>query len=426
MSVNNPPSQHTRVSRQYLLSKMSDVLAPWAFDVSSLMVLIGEAEERRFRSSRGTLAEVLVAAPVAGIQSYLTSFEAVNSRLTYFSPYGCKEAPLRNMKLQSAISHLRLLDNGRYAAYKIKDDQKGHGRHKYGNILLLWLALTWAYLAALILVWKFAPIGSLPSGTWVGITNLSVLTGWSIIVRAMEYTMIKTLEGQEETKSSKLDRLLDDGIFFLGKRNSGLVICGSRHGIKMLTSTLLDYEEGRTYGMRNRHLQALTRVGTILVLLLVFITVPNGSTTDQLVFVLLNILAQFNVFLGLHLNSKACIEQLEPDPPNPETAKQETSKQETSNHESPNGEIPKQQIPTRTHIWAYIIRHFKGRYGVDDNWIEKSRMLPDTNVWEAWKTKVQIDVVTDPKDLYEKLVKESRADPSGFQHGGAYLGRQQT
>lgn len=366
---------------------MADSLAPWAFDVASLMVLIGEAEERRLRSSRSTLAEVLVAAPVAGIQSYLTSFEAVSSRLTYFSPYGCKEAPLRNVKLQSAINHLRLLDNGRYAAYSIKKIQKDEEqtadrvRHKYYHMLLLWLAFTWLYLAALILIWAFAPLGLLPPGTWVGITNLTVLTGWSILVRVLEYFMVTALADLEERNSKPRDKAMKDGIFFMGKRNSGLIICGTRQEIKMWTSTMLDYEEGRTFGFKNRHLQHFIRMGTIMVLLLVFVSVPNGSTTDQMVFVLLNILAQLNVFLSSHLNSKACIEELQLD-----------------------NESEDEDALTRTHIWAYIIRHFHNRPGVDPDWIEKSRMLPDTPIWKQWREDILIHESDDPKELYDDLL----------------------
>ena len=88
----------------------------WAFDVSALMVLIGEQEELRYRLAGRSLAECFVAAPVAGIQSYLRSYEILldQSPTKYFSPYGCNSAPLRNMKLDNAIRQKGLLKDGLY------------------------------------------------------------------------------------------------------------------------------------------------------------------------------------------------------------------------------------------------------------------------------------------------------------------------
>ncbi|KAF2181538.1 hypothetical protein K469DRAFT_692010 [Zopfia rhizophila CBS 207.26] len=353
----------------------------WVFDVSSLMILIGEAEESRFRSSRLTLLETLVAAPVAGIQSYLKTYDGVSdfNRLTYLSPYGCKRAPLRNMKLDNTIRHLRLLDNGKYTTFLIKDGNSAHGhvhRSKYKSILPLWLIFTWLYFEALIVFWRLAPFRALPSGTWVGITNVGALTGWSILVRAIELVMIRQREEMEKKKSKPKDLTEPDGVIFLGNRNSALVIEGNRQAIRLWTTmNRLEYNDGNTSEIPNRHFQTFTRTGTLLVLLLVFTTVPNGSTTDQLAFILLNILGQVNVFLGLHLNAKSCLGELKPE--------------------------DKAHVENRTQVYGFLIRHFKDR--VDQGWIDKVGILPKTQVWDDWKEAIKVDMVVDPKKLYDTI-----------------------
>ncbi|RDW74189.1 hypothetical protein BP5796_07631 [Coleophoma crateriformis] len=363
-------------------------LNPWAFDVTSLMVLIGDQEEGRLRSSRSSWIEVLIAAPVAGIQNYLKSYDAISTvaQREYFSPFGCNKAPLRNAKLDSTIKNLRLLDEGKYFVYTIKDDA-GKKVHRHIYLHSLWLTLTWCWFGGLVAFWYNAPFGDLPPGTWKGITNISVLTGWSIIVRTIELVMVEALEKANEPDSNSKDATTPGGIFFLGKRNSGLVILGTRQAIKLWTSSRLEYDEGTTYSILNRHVQIFIRIGTILVLLLVFVTVPNGSTTDQLVFILLNILGQANVFLGIRLNARSCKGQLD---------------EQTALNDK------KGVVKYRTQVYGYLIREFDGK-DADPGWIDKSEMLPKTNVWEEFQTAVIKDKVTDPKVIYDALVLASGA-----------------
>ncbi|KAK7961690.1 uncharacterized protein PG986_002515 [Apiospora aurea] len=77
----------------------------WMFDVSALMVLISENEELKYRLSGRNLLQAICAAPVSGIQTYLKSYDVLlePSSYTYFSPYGGKSAPLRNLALENAI-----------------------------------------------------------------------------------------------------------------------------------------------------------------------------------------------------------------------------------------------------------------------------------------------------------------------------------
>lgn len=363
---------------------MASQKSPWLFDVTSLMVLLGENEESVFRSARETYLEALVAAPVAGIQSYLKIYDGVpgSSRPNYLSPYGCKSAPLRNLRLENAIRHLRLLENGKYDTYEI--DISGRVGKLYW-IRLFWLIFTWLCFGSLIVFWYYAPFGVLPQRTWVGITTMAVLTFWSIIVRIVELGMVdRSRKDRDKKRQEKPNYDGDDGddaAIFMGEHNSALVIEGQRKNIKDWTTiNRLDFNNGATYGFQNKFIQYFIRIGTVLVLLFVLVTVPNGSTTDQLVFIVLNILGQANVFLGLHINAKCCLRELNKTPP------------------LANGLIMKDN---RTQIYGNLLRHFRGLK--DKDWVQKTDLLPKTTVWTDWSAKVVVDLVTDPKVLYDNL-----------------------
>jgi hypothetical protein len=77
----------------------------WSFDLSSFMVLVGEDEESNYRLMRRSIYELLSAAPVAGLQSYLRSYSTITDKVgpTYISQLGGKSAPLRNMRLANTI-----------------------------------------------------------------------------------------------------------------------------------------------------------------------------------------------------------------------------------------------------------------------------------------------------------------------------------
>ena len=364
---------------------MAALKNPWMFDVTSLMILLGENEENAFRSARDTHLETLVAAPVAGILSYLKFYDGVpgTSRPIYLSPYGCKSAPLRNLKLENAIRKHRMLENGKYNTWEIQSRQK---HRKLDMIRFLWLVLTWLWLGCLLFVWHIAPFGVLPGGTWVGITNTIVLSGWSVIVRTIELAMINF---REEERNKKAKDVGDDAAIFLGEDNSAFVIKGSRWEIKSWTTVnRLDFNSGTSYGIPNRLIQHFIRIGTIFVLLLVFVTVPNGSTTDQLIFILLNILSQVNVFFGLELNAICCLRELKGKPPNPNTAPAPTNR-------------PPILSNNRTQIYGNLLRYFSPLW-VDSEWVKKTGILPQTKVWNMWAMKV-VHTTGDPKDLYKKI-----------------------
>jgi len=375
---------------------MAALKNPWMFDVTSLMILLGENEENAFRSARDTHLETLVAAPVAGILSYLKFYDGVpgTSRPTYLSPYGCKSAPLRNLKLENAIRKHGLLENGKYNTYETQDNPR---RDSLDLVRFLWLVFSWVYLGCLIAVWRLAPFGVLPRGTWVGITNIVVLSGWSVIVRTIELAMIDVREKERKQKAKDVGQ---DAAIFLGERNSALVIKGFRKDIKRWTTVnRLDFNNGTSHEIPNRLIQHFIRTGTICVLVLVFVTVPNGSTTDQLIFVLLNILGQANVFFGLELNAICCLRELKElrelreQPPSPVVDLVPGTQAEIFSGD-------------RTQIYGNLLRYFHALGGVDSEWVEKTGILPQTSVWTDWAKEVA-PTTEDPKEIYKRLWEES-------------------
>ncbi len=380
----------------------------WVFDIGSLMVLVGEAEEQRFRSSRRTFVEAFVAAPVAGIQNYLKSFQDVSgtTNLEYFSPYGRKRAPLRNIALWNIIRVKQLLHDGKFTTFDIKPKSK-HDDHSKEMMLPvgIWAALTWLCFGGLMVLCR-----RVEEPTWIGVSNCVVLTAWSILIRVIELCMIKKKEDGKETQGAeKKDQncrepkddvednggknsepppqrpVVNDGVFILGTDSSGIVISGSRSDIKEWTTSRLDYDKNTLLHIRNWYWQAMIRVGTILVLVLIFSTIPNGSTIDQVAFVLLNIMGQINVFLGLQLNVNACLRG--------------RFIKTTVNETSVNKE---KRVTNRTQVYGYLIRYFKDAK-VDSKWIRISKILPQTKVWEEWEEEILGGREGDPKDIYDEI-----------------------
>lgn len=109
-----------------------------------------------------------------------------------------------------------------------------------------------------------------------------------------------------------------------------------------------------------------------MMLLFIFPAIPNGSTMDQVVFIILNGLDQVNVLTGKWLNSARCIEELEP--------------------------VGKESPETRTEVYGYLVRRFKNlevtKNGVD-------AMLPKTSGWKRWLNEGLKDYGRNVKDIYK-------------------------
>lgn len=344
----------------------------WTFDVSALMVLIGEAEELRNRLAVRSLTECLAAAPAAGLQSYLKSYEVLldHSEKTYFSPYGCKTAPLRNMKLDNAIRHEDLLQDRKYSTFRIPpaNSIKPRRRDSYCCMMALWVGFTWVSFLGMLLACALSD-----KATWIGTSSCAIFTGWSLVLRLIEYCMIH----QPLAKRTLVNRPdSTDAALFLGRGNSALVLEGSREDIKNWTSGGLIYKDS-AMGLPASFWQSTTRLGTLLVLIYIFTVIPNGTPMDQLVFILLNVIGQINALLGHRFNSKFCLGSLQ------------------RVHDL------SAVVETRTEVYARILRQFK--HIEDKSWIDKVGLLPDTPIWQEWRHQVVLKPDTDPKELYDLL-----------------------
>jgi len=366
------------------LSQLACLFSDWAFDVSAFMVLIGETEELRYRLAGRTLSECLVATPAAGIQSYLRPYSLLldHSTLSYFSPVGCKSAPLRNMRLDDAIRQWGALEDGQFSVYRVMPSSAPSSSAAWWS-MRLWVAFTWTCFAALIVAYA-----TLPCVTWIGLTSCVVFTGWSVILRLVEHIMVRPSTAAVKSVSNP-DAF--DGIYFLGRNNSALVIEGSRADVKRWTAAGLVYgkENDNSNNISNTYLQGLTRFGTLLALATVFVTVPNGSTVDQLIFVIFNIFGQANVLMGRWLSARRCL------------GTGVFVKEETASR----------SVTTRTEVYGYLLRQFRHLRN-DEGWVDKAGLLPKTDVWDEWKVRVVEEVNVNPKVLYNRILRERRGSVS--------------
>jgi hypothetical protein len=118
------------------------------------------------------------------------------------------------------------------------------------------------------------------------------------------------------------------------------------------------------------------RIGSLMILLYLLVVILNGTTWDQVAFILLNTMGRLNVMLGQYLNAKACLGELEI--------------------------VEDIKMPTRTHVYAYLLR----RFGNGD-WVDKVGLLPQTELWMRWRDYIATDHTTDPKEQYGACIEES-------------------
>jgi hypothetical protein len=343
---------------------------PWSFDVSSLMVLINENEELNARLSQLSLVECLSAVPVIGLQTYIRSYDLLlePGPFTYFSPYGCKSAPLRNMKLAMAINRGKLLQAKRFTVFRVP----GTPQNKQSGIfslIMAWTLATWILFGGLL---AFTLL--VPNRSWVGIASCTVITGWSIILRLVEHFNIKPEPVESENVTAKDS---PDAIFIMGRNSSAFVLEGSRKSIKDWTARGLVYKS-HPLGVPASVWQGCTRVGSLLVLLFIFTAIPNGTTMDQMAFIIINLLAQFNVVVVQKLSSWCYLEKLD--------------------------KVVDVPVETRTHVYGELVRRFKD-VEAKKNWVDVCGLLPRTDVWDEWKSAVMSDSTKDAKEVYQEVAK---------------------
>ncbi|KAF3932943.1 hypothetical protein ABW20_dc0101871 [Dactylellina cionopaga] len=336
----------------------------WKFDVSSLMVLVGESEEYRYRAMRRSLAECLVAAPIAGVQSYLHSTISLTEATgqSYYNPTGMNSAPLRNMQLEYSIYLKSLLADGCCSVYEIPQKCCPAPVLKlppYG--ILFWTIFTWTALAGIFLGLIFN------SGlSWIGYTNVFGFVGWSIVARLLDRY------GMEPVVNRASEPEREDAIFILGRRNSCLILKGKRRDIAQWTGCGIKQKTGQAA----KAAEYFMRASALLVLLFIFITIPNGTTWDQVAFIGVNIIGQLNVVVGQRLTANRYFSKL--------------------------NLIRTVSVPTRTHVYGVLIREFgSGR------WVDEAGILPRTDIWDTWRSLVATHDYRgmDAKKLYDECLQ---------------------
>jgi hypothetical protein len=165
-----------------------------------------------------------------------------------------------------------------------------------------------------------------------------------------------------------------DAVFIMGRNNSAFVLEGSRKDVKDWTARSLLYKDRP--GIPSSVWQGFTRLGSFLVLLFIFSAILNGSTVDQVAFILLNGMAQMNVLVSQQLNSQRCLSKLR--------------------------KLEDTQEKTRTHIYARLLRRFRNAEQ-KKKWVGASGLLPKTDIWDKWRVQVVLDNQKDPKELYKEI-----------------------
>ncbi|KAK6354593.1 hypothetical protein TWF696_003735 [Orbilia brochopaga] len=335
----------------------------WAFDVSSFMVLVGESEEYRYRAMRRSLMECFAAAPIAGVQSYLHSTSSLTEATgsSYFSPVGMNTAPLRNMQLEHAIRTKSLLKDGNCGVYEIPNSRWDDRRCRFPPLgIFLWTLFTWVALAGI-----FVGLILNPGLTWIGFTNVFGFVGWSVLARLIDrYCMEKVVHDPSEP-----DR--DDAVFILGRRNSCFILKGKRKDLVEWTGCGVKQKNGRLA----KAAEYIMRVTSLVVILFVFLTIPNGTTWDQVAFIGVNIIGQLNVLVGQILTANNYFSRLKL--------------------------LKSITVPTRTHVYGVLLREFG-----NGQWVDEAGILPRTEIWNTWRSLVTTHDYRgmDAKKLYEECL----------------------
>lgn len=352
---------------QHLLDSLS-----CRYEISALIPLLGGEQELQFRLVRRRFLDVFAFAPINGFTSYFaertTIVDAVGP--DYFSPYGAKIAPLRNMRVKKLIMAHGLLEHGCVRKYTITPEQPGSTTlARFVNYLsysqpTLWLTSV-TYLVAFQLI---AICTTSTKTTWIGLYNILLSIVWSICVRLVDrITLIPIVHTPAKPNAP-------DAAVFMGLRNSALILKGTRTDIERWTGVGLEFRKASWVPW----LVCFSQAGTVGMLAFSLLTIPLGTGQDQLLFIAINILGQVNTWVGQWLHAKQSIKKLTLE----------------------SIEITR----TRTHVYAELILEFgRGR------WIDAVGLIPASRSWEIWRAKVHEGPDglprrgADPKDLWDEL-----------------------
>ncbi|KAF3903736.1 hypothetical protein AA313_de0210305 [Arthrobotrys entomopaga] len=253
-----------------------------------------------------------------------------------------------------SINQKSLLRDGACHVYEIPVEATSTGLNLPQLAITSWVIFTWLTLAGMFVGTKAGGDGL--ELTWVGYANVFGFVGCSILLRLLDrYCMTPV-----EEKATEPDK--PDAVFILGRRNSCFVLKGRRQDVAERTGYGIRHKEGFLTTIA----EFIMRSSSLLVILFVFITIPNGTTSDQLAFILVNLLGQANVLILQYLKSVAYFSKLRL--------------------------VKKLNMRTRTHVYGFLIREFG-----NGEWVDESGLLPRTSAWDAFR-KVVGQYDPDPKD----------------------------
>ncbi|KAI9822642.1 MAG: hypothetical protein M1827_000361 [Pycnora praestabilis] len=200
----------------------------------------------------------------------------------------------------------------------------------------------------------------------IGISISGSFLLWSMFLRIAEGHCIGPVRFHSPTRPHD-----KDAVIFMGRRNSCFVLEGSREDVSRWTGLGLEQKEDRLAVI----LTNLMRFGSLLQLLFIFAVIPNGTTWDQVGFILFNALGQLNLLVCGRLGARRCMESLD--------------------------KVSETEVGTRTHVYGELLRKFG-----DGKWVETASLLPETDIWSRWRKLVLENRERDCKALYAQSVNE--------------------
>lgn len=354
------------------LTLQSSRLSSWRFEISALLPLLGGEQELEFRLVRRRPLDLLTLAPITGFTTYFSEHNVITDALgqTYFSPFGCKIAPLRNMRLKKLITSRGLLAHGSVRRYKVGPRPKFSTlsrwmEHKFAqsNPTLILTVSSWSAVLSLMVF-----SATYANTTWIGFANVLVLCVWSITMRLVDRFTLEPVKHEPAEPEGK------DAAVFLGSRNSALILEGTRADVARWTGVSLQLRQGPWIPWIIR----LSQAGTLCMLGFILLTIPNGTGQDQLLFMAINLLGQVNTWLGQWLHTEQTLRGL--------------------------SLVSSQDTRTRTDVFGELLWTFgKGR------WVNSVGILPTSRTWEIWLEKVHDggEKTTNAKKLWDDLYQKA-------------------
>lgn len=280
-------------------------MAPWHLDVSILLPFLNLDGELQSRLVRRRFLEIVAAAPIVGVQSYLFDSDAITDAVGphCLSLRGGKPEPIRNMRTSQLISSSGFLQEGGHSRYRIRAVDKGdHALSRISKHIadseysFYWTVSTWVAFGMLIEI----AVASLAI-SWIGVSSLLGLTLGSIALRAVDrLILVPTGCKDPQHINGKSATFISD--------ESTLILEGYEDDVSSWTRSSLRQRRGPSA----RRLKTSSHVIATLIILLALLTVLRGTAGDRLLMVMLYLLGHLNTFVSQRLHMSSLLKRLIP------------------------------------------------------------------------------------------------------------------